>query len=161
MFNSLAGVHSPFIFNNTCWSWYYIAQAFISSGSRGYIGTLWNISNETATKCAEYFYESLFNDTILNSLHQSLDFARGTKDENIYLFWGLHFTTLPKGNSIAESRLHITSELLKSLDRWKERLQKVEGPIKKNIQEIIEWNASQLAGDFFKESTSLIIRIKK
>lgn len=161
MFNILAGILSPIIFNNTCWSWYEIAMAFISSGSRGYIGTLWNISNNTATKFAESFYDSLFSDTILNSLHQSLDITKGTKDENIYLYWGLHFTTLPKGNSITESRLRITIELLKSLDRWKEKLHKSDDSIKKNIQEIIEWNASQLAGDFIKETKSLIIRIEK
>ena len=161
MFNILAGVFSPIIFNNTCWSWSEIAQAFISSGSRGYIGTLWNINNNIATKCAESFYESLFDETILNSLHQSLELAKDTSDENVYLYWGLHFTSLPKGDSINESRLRITTQLLKSLERWKEKLHGKEDPIKKNIQEIIEWNASQLAGDFLKEAKSLIIRIEK
>lgn len=161
MFNILAGIHSPIIFNNTCWSWSVISQAFISSGSRGYIGTLWSINNNIATKCAESFYQSLFDDTILNSLHQSLELAKGTRDENVYLYWGLHFTSLPKGESINESRLRITSQLLKSLERWNEKLHGAEDPIKKNIQEIIEWNTSQLVGDFLKELKSLIIRIEK
>lgn len=160
MFNILAGVFSPIIFNNTCWSWYEIAQAFINSGARGYIGTLWNINNATAKACAEVFYKSLFNDTILNSLHLSLEVAKKTKDENIYMFWGLHFTTLPKGTSIEKSRLKITNDLLDSLERWKAKLSTSQDQYKKSISELIEWEALQLAGEFKKETSSLIVMKK-
>lgn len=160
MFNILAGVFSPIIFNNTCWSWYEIAQAFLKSGARGYIGTLWNINNNTAKECAERFYAHLFSNTVLNALHQSLNIDKIAKDKDIYLFWGLHFTSLSKGVSILESRTHIAYELLESLERWKKKVPKTEEPYKKDIRNLIEWNASQLAHDFYEEAASLIIKIK-
>lgn len=152
MFNIIASLTSPIIFNNTCWSWYEIALSFISSGARGYIGTLWDINNKTAIQCAEIFYKSLFKDTVLNSLHKSLKEIIETKDEHVYIYWGLHFTTLSIGKSVKESRLEIASRLLQSLERWKLKLAIVKDSNKKNINEIIEWNASQLAREFNSET---------
>jgi len=160
MFNTLASTYSPLIFNNTCQSWYEIAQAFISSGARGYIGTLWNVDNSVASKFAESFYESLFNSTVLNSLFESLKLCEKNPNENIYIYWGLHFTTMPVGESIENSRMSIAEELLKSLDRWKQHKTTVENQYIENIDENIKWIASELSGDFLKEARELIIRIE-
>jgi hypothetical protein len=160
LFNTLASTYSPIIFNNTCQSWYEIAQAFISSGARGYLGTLWNVDNSVACKFAESFYESLFDNTILNAFHKSLEACSNNTNDNVYIYWGLHFSTLPKGDSLDESRMFIAYELLKSIERWKEHKLTSEEQFIDNIDENIKWIASQLSGDFFEESMRLIIDIK-
>lgn len=43
---------SPIVFNNSCTSWATTGQAFLSSGARAFIGTLWPIANEIAAKIA-------------------------------------------------------------------------------------------------------------
>ena len=123
MFNHLAGDHfSPFIFNNTCWSWSGISDCFLSEGSRGYIGTLWNIDNSVARKTAEDFYVKTGTHTFTNSLFESLTHSNGTKDENIYIFWGLPFSRISNGSSEIKSLSEILCKLSFSIGQWKEHI---------------------------------------
>lgn len=150
MFNHLAGDHfSPFIFNNTCWSWRGISDHFLSVGARGYIGTLWNISNKNARKTAETFYENSRTQTIINALHSSLNHTKETYDENIYIFWGLPFTTIPgTGKSLGASFKEVLYKLSYSIGQWKDHKNKNgKGLDQKTIDEInriIEWNQNKI-----------------
>ncbi|MFV8344216.1 hypothetical protein [Flavobacterium sp. XS2P39] len=161
MFNFLAASYSPIIFNNTCWSGADISHHFISVGARGYVGTLWNINNNIAKNTAERFYEKLFDNSILDSLQSSLINTLGTKDENVYIFWGLHFTSLKSGASIENSKMDITYALFNSLDIWKRKL----GSVSKkstidNIKKNIQWNANQIM-DFFRNEAIEILNKNK
>ena len=157
MFNILAASQSPVIFNNTCWSWSRISESFLAVGARCYIGTVWAVENNTAKSIAENFYENLENNSIAATFFNSQKLALGTKNENIYLIWGLHFSTLKKGNTIEESKTEITRKLLQSLSIWKDKFENTkEASIKKNIEELIEWNAD-LISKFFKYETLKII----
>ena len=152
MFNYLAAMHSPIIFNNTCWSWSDVADSFIGVGARGYIGTLWDIDNTVATKSAEVFYNNIFEKTVLSSLQKALEISKNTRDENIYIFWGLHFTSISPGISEEASRLVVFSKLMDSLEIWKTKLEKTIIPEhKKTITDIIDWLSRVLASNFKKE----------
>ena len=152
MFNYLAAMHSPIIFNNTCWSWSDVADSFIGVGARGYIGTLWNIDNTVATKSAEVFYNNIFEKTVLSSLHEALEISKNTRDENIYIFWGLHFTSIVPGVSTEASSLVVFSKIMDSLEIWKTKLEKTKIPEhKKTIASIIDWLSRVLARNFKKE----------
>ncbi len=150
MFNNIAGSNcSPFIFNNTCWSWSGIADSFIRSGSPAYIGTLWNIDNPIAVKTAETFYENLFGSTISSCLHNSLSHSIGTKDEGIYIFWGLHFSTLKVGDATSNHRFEVASRLMKTKKIWEEHLISVTDPDTiKNINQRIRWLSHVLKYSF-------------
>ncbi|HAI19279.1 MULTISPECIES: hypothetical protein [Leeuwenhoekiella] len=153
MFNYLAAAHSPIIFNNTCWSWSDIADSFIGVGARGYIGTLWNIDNTVATKSAKAFYNNIFEKTVLFSLHEALDVSKNTRDENIYIFWGLHFTSIVPCISQDASRLVVFMKLMDSIQSWKTKLEETIIPEhKKTITEIIDWLSRVIALDFKKEA---------
>lgn len=145
MFNRIASSYvTPIIFNNTCFSWAEISRAFIESGAGTYIGTLWNINNETAKESAIEFYKRIFNGTILNSLYKSLEVSKGTKDENIYVMWGLHFTTLKTGKNIRISRGNVLRTLQNSIGGWKEKLRTTTNTrIKTDSKEIIKWLIEQ------------------
>jgi len=158
MFNMISGLHSnPFIFNNTCWSWSDISDSFLSVGARCYIGTLWAINNDIAKICAETFYDNLFEGTILNALQKALFHTKGNENENIYLLWGVHFSTLKKGNSISESRMNIAKRLLHSFYRWREHINTVQdAKVQEQIKSLIKWNSDQLFKYFYIESLELI-----
>lgn len=148
IFNSIAGAHAnPFIFNNTCWSWIGIADGFLSVGARGYIGTLWAIDNSVAKVCAEKFYANVFNTTILKAFHSALQSANGTASENVFIYWGLHFSTLKKGTSIQDSKSKVGKRLSVSFLRWKKNLAKVtDEKTREMIKRLMKWNLLQLAG---------------
>lgn len=46
----LAG--SPVVFNNSCSSWTEVGQAFLLAGARAYVGTLWDVTHESAGEFA-------------------------------------------------------------------------------------------------------------
>lgn len=157
MFSHLAAGHSPLIFNNTCWSAYDIKNHFIGVRTRAYIGTLWNIDNSIAYKTAESFYNSLFGKTILEALQESIIHSKGTIDQNIYVFYGLHFTKLEKGSSMENSKKNITIHLLKSLNTWKDNFDQTnDSSIKENIRDLMKWNRAIIVKKYFRQLLSII-----
>jgi len=157
MFHVLASLHtSPIIFNNTCWSWDRIANPFIHGGARGYIGTLWKVKNSIAKLVAEDFYSNLSNDTILNSLHKAMNKTKGSESEDIYIYWGLHFSTLKKVDSVEKSRLNIAECLMYSLAKLGNKARELPaGKTKENTHRLAEWNLSELGNNFFVETSKL------
>jgi hypothetical protein len=94
-FRSLASNSSPVIFNNTCSSWYEIAITFIDAGARAYLGTLWKVDNRVAREAARAFYDQvLVSGSLLHSFYEMTRSIANSKYRNIYIFWGLHFSTL-------------------------------------------------------------------
>ena len=93
-FDRLASDHFPIVFNNSCSSWDEIAASFIDAGCRGYIGTLWSIGNESAHEAARVFYEQCWREPRIKAFHDMLKAIEAPPDRDIYLFWGLHFSSL-------------------------------------------------------------------
>ena len=118
----LASHSSPLVFNNTCWSWYEVASLFLSCGSRGYVGTLWAIDNEGAIVGARTFYDNVFSGTVLSAFHQAVRAIDNTQSKNIYVFWGLHFSTLSQARNAQESRGEVFAELARSFAGWREHI---------------------------------------
>lgn len=151
MFDVVAGYHtSPIIFNNTCWSWSGIADSFLSGGVRGYIGTIWAINNQVAMNSAETFYMNSNKSTILSSLQAAMEITKGTTSEDIYMYWGLHFSTIKSGSSSENSRQNVVECLLRSFYRWNDRIKEVSSKsIKENIYRLVNWHSEQLRKYFF------------
>jgi hypothetical protein len=151
MFNQLAGHHTaPLIFNNSCWSWSGIAENFLAGGACGYIGTLWAVDTDVATLAAKIFYGSLFSGTVLNAFHKMQESTKGSNSENIYIYWGLHFSSVQKGASIKESRESVCRSLLTSFYRWNDKLDETGSEAtKKLIIELRDWNMKELKDSFF------------
>ncbi|WP_452223717.1 hypothetical protein [Lacinutrix chionoecetis] len=159
MFRHLAAGHSPFVFNNTCSSWSDIADSFLGVGAKGYLGTLWDVNNDVAKNTAEMFYSGIFKNTFLNSFYESLEASKGTDDENIYIFWGLHFSSMAKGRSLAISRRIVLYHLQRSLRTWKAKLEKTTNAQRKeDIKRFIEWNARCQVENFKPEVLNTILK---
>lgn len=105
-FHCLAGYGHPFVFNNTCSSSHEIAATIIHAGARAYVGTLWSVGNDTAKRAAKVFYESLLQQGNLLSAFFAMNKAIINKQyENVYIFWGLHLSTLPKVSIKSDAKM--------------------------------------------------------
>ncbi len=149
MFQILASHSSPLIFNNACWSWSEVSTFFLSNGARGYIGTLWDIENSAAVAGANAFYGNLFDKGVLNAFFESIKAVRGTDAENIYVYWGLHFSTLDRGTSYEESRSRVFRELIRSFFAWLEKVKTIKNQtIKKNSIEVVRSIHTEILNNF-------------
>jgi hypothetical protein len=140
MVRFVASHSSPIIFNNSCWSWFDIAETFLGSGARGYIGTIWAVSNDGAIKFASEFYQTVFEKLIINSVHDSIQQLKHSEDENIYIYWGLHFATLAAETRRLNSEIKICRQLLTSYNQWTKKLQSItDKDIIENVLELRSW----------------------
>ena len=126
-FHCLAGFGHPFVFNNTCSSSHEIALTIIDAGARSYIGTLWSVGNETAKRAAKIFYEDLVQHGNLLSAFFAMNKAITNKQyENVYIFWGLHLSTLPKASVKSDAK--ILAELIGLYLSWLKKVQTTPDP---------------------------------
>lgn len=102
-YHILAGQSTPFIFNNTCDSWFDMSYKMISAGARAYVGTLFNIGDQTAENSAIQFYKNL-EEPLIEKVFNINKGIKNNKYKNIYIFWGLHFSKLykPDNNDIED-----------------------------------------------------------
>jgi hypothetical protein len=149
MFRVLASHSSPIIFNNTCWSWFEVAKFFLAGGARGYIGTLWAIGNAEAVRGAETFYANLKRKTILEAFYRCLKSISNTPSADIYIYWGLHFSTLKMPRSHATSRRRVLRELLRSLFLWFKKIQTTKSDeVKRNSIEVAKSLCDEIIRSF-------------
>lgn len=124
----LFGVH-PVIFNNSCWSWMTVSTSFLIGGSRGYIGTLREIVNRDAVRFAEIFYQTVFDNNIIDAFHgANTDFLNGN-DDPIYIFWGLHFSTIRNIRPVQTNKKNVLKKLGASLATWAQKFEDGEGSL--------------------------------
>jgi hypothetical protein len=140
MFTTVGSHSSPFIFNNTCWSWYHVAEPFLAGGAKCYLGTFWNVENKEAVDFASTFYPLAFSHSIMDAVHQSMKSIVGSASENIYMIWGLHFTQLPHAKSMDKSREQIFEELMHASGAWQDNLRSTSlKSTRDSISDFLKW----------------------
>lgn len=160
-FHALASQNYPFIFNNTCNSWGEFENQLIAGGCRAYIGTLWNIGNETATSSSNIFYGNAFDLDIISAANIMVNAIDNDKYKDIYLFCGLHFTSLKKPRNLSNER--IIKEMAISLNRWLEKgsAQKSQEVLRKTIK-IIQFLCRELTPHYYLPGiTELLVKAAK
>jgi hypothetical protein len=116
-FQTLADLGRPLVFNNTCSSSHELAPIFVSAGARAYLGTLWEVGNTTAAQAAKTFYSKAMKDqNLLTAFHEMVKLPTRSKDANVYILWGLHFSTLRKPAQRSDDA--ILGALLQSFLMW-------------------------------------------
>ena len=150
-FRALASHSSPIVFNNTCSSWYDISSFFLAGGCRGYIGTLWSIDNGIAKTAAEYFYERLvLSGSIGESFFGMLQSIRDTRDSDIYLYWGLPFSTIKQPTG--KGKVNVLKELLRAFFRWAEKAASTKiDEVRNNCVNILQFIHFELMSTFGRE----------
>ena len=127
-FHALASYSSPIVFNNACWSWSDVAAFFLACGARAYIGTLWAIDNDAAVTAARTFYEKLFSGTVLSAFHKAAKAIDATSSKGIYVYWGLHFTSLSPAQGPQQALNEVTKELMHAVERWVRKIESTKIP---------------------------------
>lgn len=149
-FRVLASHNSPIIFNNTCSSWYEISTFFVAGGCRGYIGTLWKIKNFIAKNGADKFYKNFLDKNILGAFFEMCEQIKDTLDSNIYIYWGLHFSTIKKPKK--PGREKVLGELLRAAFAWARKINSTKIPeVKKNSVEILKFIQQEVTTYFGKK----------
>lgn len=152
MFRSLASHSSPFVFNSTCWSWYEVAKFFLAGGARGYVGTLWPVRLDIATLAAKTFYENVFGSTILEAFQKMTLAISDTPNKNIFVFWGLHFSTLSTAQDKKDSRHRVFRELVRSLFTWIGHVKETTSKeVKKNSIQVVKEIHGEIVNHFKPE----------
>ncbi|MBZ5678024.1 MAG: CHAT domain-containing protein [Acidobacteriia bacterium] len=143
-FEHLAAYSHPIIFNNSCSSSHELAAGFLSAGARCYLATLWNVGNETATKAALAFYGSALSDgKVLPAFSEMLRSITTDPYRNIYILWGLHFTSLVRPP--AKSDDNIIAGLAANYSIWIKKLTTArDDEVKRNTIPIVRFLISEI-----------------
>jgi hypothetical protein len=144
-FDSLASHSHPIVFNNSCSSSHELGVLFLAAGARSYISTLWNVGTTTAKDAALKFYGSLFTSAkVLDAFFAMLKSIKHPKYRNIYILWGLHFSSLLHPATKDDS--NIITELFGGFDVWMRRFTNTEDEeIKTASFPIVQFIASEIA----------------
>ncbi len=150
-FLGLAGFGHPFVFNNTCSSSHEIAATITRAGARSYIGTLWSVGNQTANRAAKVFYEDLVQQGNLLSAFFAMNKTIINKQyENVYIFWGLHLSTLPKVSVKSDAK--ILADLIGLYLSWLKKVQTTPDPeVRHNSIPIARFLADEIMRRFTPE----------
>lgn len=143
-FDHLAAFSNPIIFNNSCSSSHELAVLFIGGGARVYIGTLWNVGNQTAVNAATTFYAKLLaTGNVLDAYSQMLHSITKAEYRHIYIMWGLHFSSLPRPTKKSDDR--IIRGLLANYFLWVKKFATTKEPeIKRNCVPILRFLQSEI-----------------
>jgi hypothetical protein len=143
-FNHLASHAHPVIFNNSCSSSHELAASFLSTGARCYIGTLWNVGNQTAMNAAITFHRSVLDDgSVLRAFSSMLRSVSKDLYRNIYIAWGLHFTSLARPATKSDD--NVIAGLAANYFTWMRKLATTkEDEVRKNILPILQFLRSEL-----------------
>jgi hypothetical protein len=160
MFRILSSHHSPVVFNNSCFSWGETSRFFISSGARGYIGTLWAVENEPAVRVGKFFYSAAKSLSVMTSLFQGLEQIKNTGSEDIYVYWGLHFTSISSvGVSLENSRERVFKELMRAFVSWVKHIRSIgDGEVRRNAIRVVRDLHGELVANF---SADVIKKLSK
>jgi hypothetical protein len=150
-FHSLSDIGRPVVFNNSCSSSHELSATFVDAGARAYLGTLWDVDNGTAKRAAIAFYRGAFKTgNLLSAFHEMVQLPTRKKDINVYIFWGLHFSSLK--SPVEKSDARVFGGLLQSFLMWMNKVRNSEDPvIERNGLPIIAFLYEQLTSSFTEE----------
>jgi hypothetical protein len=127
-FHTLSDIGRPLVFNNSCSSSHDLAPMFVDAGARAYVGTLWDVGNDTATRAAKTFYTKALKDgNLLSAFYEMVKQTTRKKDVNVYILWGLHFSSLQKPE--ARSDEGIFGALMHSFIMWMQKISNSIDPV--------------------------------
>jgi hypothetical protein len=107
---------APLFINNSCWSWHELSQRTTFAGARGYVGSLFPVTNAEA----QSFGEALFSRHIQCELPRALWLAQagvyGVNGRRPYVMVGLPFVAIRP--NVTSALPHIEQSYLDGIDHW-------------------------------------------
>jgi ribosomal protein L31E len=98
------------------------------------------------------FYENVFDSTILEAMHKMTLAIKDTSNKNIFVFWGLHFSTLSTAQDKKDSRHRVFRELVRSLFSWIGHVKETTSKeVKKNSIQVVKEIHGEIVNHFKAE----------
>jgi hypothetical protein len=116
------GMHpktAPLVFNNACWSWHRLSDAFVFAGARGYVGTLFPVTDLEAQQVATAIFKSHRNKELFKALWVAQRAVYGDSGRRPYVIFGLPFVSIRANHEDSVGFTH--HEYLEGIARWDER----------------------------------------
>ncbi len=117
-FHSIANHRRPFIFNNSCSSFYDLSSKFSYAWARWYIWTLWNVEEDVAKEVSEDFYQNINSMTLYWAIRHAQRIIKKPTQKNIYIYFWTDLDCIFKVEEFHKA--HYIYELNQAIIRWKE-----------------------------------------
>jgi hypothetical protein len=121
---ALASTGSPIVLNNACGSWHRLAETFMGSGARCYIGTLFSVVAPEAEEVVGRLFGPYLGMELAVALARAQASVYGDSPRRPYVMVGCHFQRIRK-KTREDPLPFVRRELQASRDHWRRQL---EGP---------------------------------
>jgi hypothetical protein len=142
---ALASGGSPIVLNNACGSWHRLAETFMGSGARCYIGTLFSIVDAEAEEVVRQLFERQLGRELASALARAQASVYGRNSRRPYVMVGCHFQRIR--NTRREDPLPFVRRGLRAArDHWRRRLDDpmVEAERARTLRSMVDFLDSEL-----------------
>jgi hypothetical protein len=94
---------APLIINNSCWSWHELSERFTFAGARGYVGSLFPITEIEAQAMGEALFSKHLGETLPKALWLSQRDVYGASPRRPYVMVGIPFVVIRPNTTDAVS----------------------------------------------------------
>lgn len=131
---SIANNGTPLIINNACSSWHSLGERFTYANARGYIGTLFDVTNIEASEVVNALFDKHFGKPLALALWHAQNGVYGDGQRRPYVMLGPHFQRLRV--SAGEQEEYLLTKLTKSLLDFKQSLGLVKDRSSKEYEQV-------------------------
>lgn len=118
---TLASTGSPIVLNNACGSWHRLAETFMWSGARCYIGTLFSVLDPEAEEVIGRLFGRLLGMELATALARAQASVYGNGVRRPYMMVGCHFQRILK-HTRQDPLPFVRRELHSAGDHWRRLL---------------------------------------
>jgi len=101
----------------------------------------------------KFFYSAAKNNSVMTSLFNGLKEIKRTDSEDIYVYWGLHFTSISsRGVNFENSRERVFKELMRAFVSWIKHVKELkDGEVRRNSIRVVSDLHKELVTNFSKD----------
>lgn len=142
---TLASGGTPIVLNNACGSWHRLAETFMGSGARCYVGTLFSIVDAEAEEVLRQLFERQIGRELATALASAQASVYGCNSRRPYVMVGCHFQRIRNAKQ-EEPLLFVRRGLQTARDHWRQRLEDptVEGERVRTLRSMVDFLDSEL-----------------
>jgi hypothetical protein len=117
--HGFAPASAPLFVNNSCWSWHEMSQRATFAGARGYLGSLFPITDAEAQEVGEALFGRYIGQQLPQALWKAQRDVYGSSSRRPYVSVGLPFTSIRPNTGDAAS--FVNQAYLDGITHWTER----------------------------------------
>jgi hypothetical protein len=142
---ALASSGTPIVLNNACGSWHRLAETFMSSGARCYIGTLFSVVDAEAEEVVGRLFGRYLGMELAVALSRAQASVYGASPRRPYVMVGCHFQRIRK-RTPEDPLAFVRRDLKASREHWRSQLDDptLTDDRRRTFQSIVDFLESEL-----------------